>query len=139
MFRIAKEVVIHAAHRLPSMPEGHPCRNLHGHTYKVIVTLGSQTLDKGGLVVEFSQLTAIIKQYDHQFLGGGKLTIDGHLVENMLGDAPATAEVFAATIAGQINGGLLAAINEGTTAKERVELLEVQLWETPTACVVWTP
>jgi 6-pyruvoyltetrahydropterin/6-carboxytetrahydropterin synthase len=32
-----------AAQRLPNLPEGHPCRNLHGHTYHVEV--GAEDMD----------------------------------------------------------------------------------------------
>lgn len=33
--RIAKQFTFDAAHFIPTFPEGHKCRNLHGHTYVV--------------------------------------------------------------------------------------------------------
>jgi 6-pyruvoyltetrahydropterin/6-carboxytetrahydropterin synthase len=32
---IFKEFGFEAAHRLPNVPEGHKCRRLHGHSYRV--------------------------------------------------------------------------------------------------------
>jgi 6-pyruvoyltetrahydropterin/6-carboxytetrahydropterin synthase len=56
---------IDCAHFLP----GHPkCGQLHGHTYKVEVTIeGEQT---GGMVIDFNELKArtreVLQRYDHR-------------------------------------------------------------------------
>lgn len=46
-----------------------PCKNLHGHTWKVEVTIQSEELNNIGLVVDFrqmkDQLKEIIKPLDH--------------------------------------------------------------------------
>ena len=51
-----------AAHRL----EWHPgkCRNLHGHSYRLDVTV-SGPLDANGVVIDFDQLTEIV---DHEVI-----------------------------------------------------------------------
>lgn len=36
---ISKSFHFYAAHRLISVPKGHPCHNLHGHRYEVMVEL----------------------------------------------------------------------------------------------------
>jgi 6-pyruvoyltetrahydropterin/6-carboxytetrahydropterin synthase len=59
-----------AAHRL----EWHPgkCRNLHGHSYRLDVTV-SGPLDPNGVVIDFDQLTEIVEhevidRWDHRDL-----------------------------------------------------------------------
>ena len=72
MYTIAKEFSFEAAHLLRDLPEGHPCTRLHGHSYKVIVELTSDSVDKTGFVKDY-RLLARIKEYidskfDHQYL-----------------------------------------------------------------------
>jgi 6-pyruvoyltetrahydropterin/6-carboxytetrahydropterin synthase len=49
-----------AAHRLP----GHPgkCRELHGHSYRLVVTV-ERALDEGsGMVIDFGELKQIVRR-----------------------------------------------------------------------------
>ena len=59
-----------AAHSLPDY-DG-PCKNLHGHTWKVEVTLEREQLDDKGMVVDFrvikKQLKEFLLKLDHQYL-----------------------------------------------------------------------
>ncbi|MBL9121110.1 MAG: 6-carboxytetrahydropterin synthase QueD [Phycisphaerae bacterium] len=49
--RLAKSFTFEAAHWLPCFPEGHKCRRLHGHSFRVdIVVAGEVDLAKGYLV-----------------------------------------------------------------------------------------
>jgi len=62
MVFITKEFRFEAAHRLPCH-EG-ACWNLHGHSYKVVVTLGGNTQTEGpatGMVMDFKDLSSIMK------------------------------------------------------------------------------
>ncbi|MCH9822319.1 MAG: 6-carboxytetrahydropterin synthase, partial [Bacteroidetes bacterium] len=34
---IYKQFTFDSAHQLPNVPEGHKCKNLHGHTYHLTV------------------------------------------------------------------------------------------------------
>jgi len=61
MYKIAKEFSFAMAHRL-SRHTG-LCKNLHGHNYKVIVGLKSETLDDHGMVMDFADLKGIVKNY----------------------------------------------------------------------------
>jgi 6-pyruvoyltetrahydropterin/6-carboxytetrahydropterin synthase len=57
---------VDCAHFLP----GHPkCGQLHGHTYKVEVTIEGETRE-GGMVIDFADLKAqtreVLQRYDHR-------------------------------------------------------------------------
>ena len=67
--KIAKEYRWEMGHRLP-FHKG-LCRNIHGHSYKMIVEI-TGSLNKHGMVIDFFDLNKIIKpiidKYDHAFL-----------------------------------------------------------------------
>lgn len=82
MFRIGKTFAFEAAHFLPQMPDGHQCKRLHGHSYRVTVELAAIALDGSGFVRDYGELAwfdAWLKAtLDHKFLnevvGGGQNT-----------------------------------------------------------------
>lgn len=85
--RIGRTYRFESAHHLPHLPEGHKCKNLHGHNYRLeIVVKGG--LDKRGFVKDFAEIDAelapLIKLVDHRLLND----VDG------LGNP--TAEIIAA-------------------------------------------
>jgi 6-pyruvoyltetrahydropterin/6-carboxytetrahydropterin synthase len=69
---IFKEFSIDCAHSLPHVPEGHKCKNVHGHTYKIRLTVAGELDPQLGWVMDFADLkTAFepIKQaLDHRYL-----------------------------------------------------------------------
>ena len=62
-YRIRKRFDFEAAHSLPQVPEGHKCRNLHGHSYKVDVFVSSTELDEHGFVIDFGELKEFKKKF----------------------------------------------------------------------------
>ncbi len=68
---IFKEFTFEAAHKLPLVPSTHKCSNLHGHSFKVRVTLDGP-LNELGWVMDFSELKSICAPYidilDHSYL-----------------------------------------------------------------------
>ncbi len=70
MFEIAVEESFAAGHALRGYKG--KCENVHGHNYKVRVTLAGEELDSVGLLYDFVELkrgiTAVIKALDHKFL-----------------------------------------------------------------------
>lgn len=71
--RVTTEFHYDAAHRLPLLPDTHKCSRLHGHTYRLLVTVdGDVGMD--GFVIDFADVKAavdpLITQLDHYYLNG---------------------------------------------------------------------
>lgn len=66
---VFKEYRFEAAHRLPAVPDGHPCGRLHGHGYRVVVSVRGPVDDTSGWVVDFAVLdrafAPIAERLDH--------------------------------------------------------------------------
>lgn len=73
-YTVCKEFTFQAAHYLPE--HDGKCRELHGHSYRVAVTVAGPVIEKGakhGMVIDFGDLSAIWKEHlepllDHRFL-----------------------------------------------------------------------
>lgn len=69
--KIAAFFTFEAAHRLPLLPDGHKCKNLHGHNYRLEVAVEGP-LDERGFVMDYAELEAIvdplIARLDHKYL-----------------------------------------------------------------------
>ena len=72
MFTISKEFSFEAAHHLKGLPPEHACSRTHGHSYRVIFTLRSDTLNEIGFVKDYRELDEvknwINENLDHQDL-----------------------------------------------------------------------
>lgn len=109
---IFKEFTFEAAHDLPNTPEGHKCRRLHGHSFRVRLAVEGDPDPVTGWVMDFADIKKafepILKRLDHYYLN----EIPG--LENP------TSEVIAQWIWAELKPAL-------------PELSEVKLWETCTA------
>ena len=61
MFEIVKSIEFCYGHRL--LEHQGLCANLHGHNAKADVMLGSETLDHLGMVMDFSDVKAVLKSW----------------------------------------------------------------------------
>ena len=66
MFTITKEFQFSASHQLLTLPDGHPCKRLHGHNYTVVVVLQAENLDEHGFVLDFLELKTFKKMIDDE-------------------------------------------------------------------------
>ncbi len=68
--RIATEFRWEMGHRLPNHKG--ECKNIHGHSYKLIVELSGEINPKTGMIIDFYDLglivNPIIEKFDHSFL-----------------------------------------------------------------------
>ena len=60
------------SHRLSHLDYDSPCKNLHGHSYKVFIKICARSLDDNGMVIDFSKLKFfqdhLDKHYDHAII-----------------------------------------------------------------------
>jgi 6-pyruvoyltetrahydropterin/6-carboxytetrahydropterin synthase len=70
MFEISVEYTFAAGHALRNYKG--KCENVHGHNYKVRVTLAGDKLNEAGLLMDFvelrAQIKALVEKLDHRFL-----------------------------------------------------------------------
>jgi len=70
-YRISKTFGFAAAHHLPQLPEGHKCRRVHGHNYRLTLVIAGE-LDDRDMVVDYGDLDRvrswIAKTFDHRDL-----------------------------------------------------------------------
>ena len=69
---VFKEFTFEAAHRLPNVPPGHKCANLHGHSFRAEVHVRGDVGAETGWVVDFADIKKAFEplheQLDHSFL-----------------------------------------------------------------------
>lgn len=70
--RIYKEFHFEAAHHLPSAPPGHPNARMHGHSFRVRVSIDGEPDPATGLVMDLEELAHILAEardeLDHRLL-----------------------------------------------------------------------
>jgi len=70
--KIYKDITFEAAHMLPNVPDDHKCRRLHGHSFKVRITLDGPVDESIGWVEDFADIKnafdPIYKELDHNYL-----------------------------------------------------------------------
>jgi 6-pyruvoyltetrahydropterin/6-carboxytetrahydropterin synthase len=123
MFEVSVEETFAAGHSLRNYRG--KCENVHGHNYRVQVTLNGPELDDIGLLVDFVQVKKLIMQVverlDHQFLNDlAPFDVLNPSAENM-------AKYFYDEISGRL----------GQSTPVRVG--QVQVWETDTTSATYRP
>ena len=72
MYRITRDNFFEAAHFLPNVPEGHKCKNMHGHSYRVTVQLDGVIDEHLGWIIDTAEIDAafadVKAMLDHQVL-----------------------------------------------------------------------
>ena len=58
---LVKEFSFEAAHRLPHAPEGHKCRRLHGHSFRVSVCVRGPVDPDTGWFMDYADIAAAVK------------------------------------------------------------------------------
>lgn len=118
---VSKEFTFDAAHHLHCY-EG-KCKNLHGHTYKVVFGL-SGFLDKRGLVIDFGEIKEIWKKEIEVYL-------DHRYLNETLPPMNTTAENIVVWIYEKMSETLAHEERKNVYDGARVEF--VRLYETPTS------
>lgn len=73
---IFRQFTFDSAHYLPNVPDGHKCRNLHGHTYILKVFLEGTPDADTGWIIDFAAFKTLVNKVltllDHKFLNDVK-------------------------------------------------------------------
>ena len=74
---LEKSFRFEAAHHLPRVPDDHPCRRVHGHSYKLEVRVAGDLDPQTGWLMDFADISAavrpLVERLDHHDLN----TIEG--------------------------------------------------------------
>lgn len=86
MTTVTKTIKFDAAHLLANHPG--LCRNLHGHTYRVDLSVARRDDDGDDMVIDFKDLKQIANEvisarFDHAFICDGSARIDAALAETL--------------------------------------------------------
>ena len=113
---IYKEFSFDSAHYLPHVPDGHKCKNMHGHTYRLRVFIKGELDPRLGWIMDFKELkdalAPVMEQLDHK------------LINEIKGLENPTAEKITVWI--------------WNTIKPLLPLLsKIELYETPTTGVIY--
>jgi len=69
---LKKTFQFEAAHLLSRLPKSHKCRRLHGHSFKVEITVEGELDDKLGWVMDYADMSKAFKpiweRLDHRYL-----------------------------------------------------------------------
>jgi 6-pyruvoyltetrahydropterin/6-carboxytetrahydropterin synthase len=122
MYQLFVEEHFDAAHYLPNYHG--KCEKLHGHRFKVVARLEAAELDETGLAYDFAQLKLhlreVLARFDH----------------TCLNDVPPLDKI------GPSSENIAATIYDALQArfpKSPVKLVKVEVWESPTAGVAYSP
>ena len=123
MFEVSVEQTFAAGHALRDYKG--KCENVHGHNYRVQVTVAGEQLADNGLLVDFLELKrlmhGVIEYLDHRFLNDlAPFDVINPSAENM-------AKYFHDEI------------SRGFTTDAPVRVSEVRIWETDSSVAVYRP
>ncbi|HLI30125.1 MAG TPA: 6-carboxytetrahydropterin synthase QueD [Terriglobia bacterium] len=122
MFEVSVEYSFSAGHALRHYKG--KCENVHGHNYRVRVTVEGEKLDRAGLLVDFSELKtslrALADRFDHQFMN------DLKPFDEVNPSAENLAKYLCDGIASRLQG-------------REIRLRSVTVWETDSSSATYRP
>lgn len=112
---LSKTIDFESAHWLPSFPQGHKCRRLHGHSFRVEVIVEGDVDPQRGYLVDFGEVKRALEPIKDQ--------LDHRLLNDIPGLENPTAEMLAKWIYDRVQPSmpLLAAVRVRETCTSAVE------------------
>jgi 6-pyruvoyltetrahydropterin/6-carboxytetrahydropterin synthase len=84
---LSKSFTFEAAHWLPTFPEGHKCRRMHGHSFHVDVVVEGEIDEQAGYLQDYGEIKAAIEPV--------RVKLDHYLLNKIDGLENPTAEMLA--------------------------------------------
>lgn len=88
--RLSKRFSFEAAHWLPTFPEGHKCRRMHGHSFQVEVVVEGDVARERGYLVDYSEIKRVTEPVE--------AALDHRCLNEIAGLENPTSEVLAVWI-----------------------------------------
>jgi 6-pyruvoyltetrahydropterin/6-carboxytetrahydropterin synthase len=70
--RLERSYRFEAAHFLPLVPPGHKCARMHGHSYRIDISIEGDLDPERGWVLDFAEIdehvAPLVRELDHQVL-----------------------------------------------------------------------
>lgn len=124
MFEVSVEETFAAGHALRNYHG--KCENVHGHNYRVRISIEGESLNRAGLLVDFVELKGvmrgIIEKLDHRFLN------DVPPFDELNPSAENMARYFFEEMASRL---------AGDPRENPVRVTEVKIWETETSTATY--
>lgn len=95
---LTKSFHFEAAHWLPTFPDGHKCRRLHGHSFHVDVVVGGEVDPAKGYLVDYGVMKGAIEPVNQR--------LDHYLLNEIEGLENPTAENIARWVFDQLKPSL---------------------------------
>ena len=126
MFEVTVEQTFAAGHALREYKG--KCENVHGHNYRVQITVEGERLNRIGLLVDFVELKRVVREVvdrlDHQFINDLEpFTVINPSAENM-------AKYFYDEVSRKLDTD-----SGGTPTR----ISQIKIWETDTSIAVYRP
>ena len=126
MFEVTVEQTFAAGHALREYKG--KCENVHGHNYRVQITVEGERLNRIGLLVDFVELKRIVREVvehpDHQFINDLEpFTVINPSAENL-------AKYFYDEVSSRM------ATDDGDAP---ARIAQIKVWETDTSIAVYRP
>ena len=86
-FELKQHFQIESARFLPHLPASHPCSRMHGHSFKIVLTLVGDLDPKIGWVIDYNDIQALMKPLLDK--------IDHHVLNEVEGLENPTSELLA--------------------------------------------
>jgi 6-pyruvoyltetrahydropterin/6-carboxytetrahydropterin synthase len=70
---LTRDYTFEAAHRLPRVPPDHKCARLHGHSFRIEVSVAGEVDEGSGWLMDFAAITRVVEpmlknELDHRTL-----------------------------------------------------------------------
>ncbi|MBF0804172.1 MULTISPECIES: 6-carboxytetrahydropterin synthase QueD [unclassified Neisseria] len=137
--KITKIFTFDSSHML----NGHDgkCRNLHGHTYSLEITVSDGLIEAGakaGMVMDFADLKTLVEQhiiepFDHAFLYHGANARESQIAALLEGWQMKTLRLPRRTTAENLSVEIYSRLKAAG-----LPVCSVKLWETPASCAEYS-